>query len=304
MAALIFDNDLGKISNVLTFDPGANPLTISGTQGISISSGTTAQRPGSPQNGMIRNDTDYGGLPMMYANGSWQPLSSPGSRGYNSFFDDFIIDNAVVSTPFSQGWTPTITGTGTAVNGISSVLSSANNNLGVVQLSTGTTATGIAGAYTSLGDILLGYGVYYGEWRVSIPILSTGLQQFVFYVGLLDTVSAAGDQGDAVYFEYRQGTDTHWRIASSFATVRTKTNTTVTVNAGQWYKLGLLINAAANLVTYYIDGVSVGTINTNIPNTTLDTVGHGFKLEKNAGTTSRSAYVDYASLYYSMTTVR
>lgn len=300
--AFLFNDDTGSIAGVLTLDPGANPLTISGTQGVIVSTGTTAQRP-TPANGMIRNNSDLV-IPEVYANGSWQAMFGRGGRGYNSFFDDFLIDNAAVSNPFGRGWTPSTAGTGASVNGISSVVSSGNNNLGVVEVAAGTTTAGVAGAALSVQSVLLGYGTYYGEWRVSIPTLSTAGQQYVFYVGFIDDSSTTGDMGDSIYFEYRQATDTHWRFATSTLGTRTKTNSATTVTAGAWVTLGILVNAAATLATFFINGASVGTINTNIPTTTGDTVGNGFKIVKNAGTTSRSGYVDYMQTHYSLTTTR
>lgn len=64
------DHDLGKIYNNITdIDPGNNPLTISGSAGIIIPSGTTLERP-TPTEGIIRKNSDTGFMEI-YADGSW-----------------------------------------------------------------------------------------------------------------------------------------------------------------------------------------------------------------------------------------
>jgi len=296
MAALIFDNDLGKITNVLTFDPGANVLTVAGTQGLLVPTGTTAQRPGSPANGMIRNNSSLV-VPELYGNSSWQPPGSVGGRSYNSFFDDFLIDNAAVATPFAKGWTRFLAGTGAAVNGISSVLSAGNNDIGVVQLSTGTTTTGVASAYLAQNCFALGYGTLYGEWRIQIPTLATAGDAFTARIGFKDDATTLGANG--AYFFHNATTGLRGTCRN--ASVATSTVAIMTIVAGTWYTLGILINAAASSVSFNINGVLLDTVTTNIP---VNPFGVNMMVQKSAGTASRSLYVDYAQFYYSLTTTR
>lgn len=45
----------------------------------------------------------------------------------------------------------------------------------------------------------------------------------------------------------------------------TTTATASAVGATTWYRLGININSASSLATFYVDGSSVGTVNTNLP---------------------------------------
>jgi hypothetical protein len=51
-------------------------------------------------------------------------------------------------------------------------------------------------------------------------------------------------------------------------------------------------------VVFKIDGTTVATITTNIPNGTGERIGNAVQIRKTAGTTSRSARCDYL-LHYS-----
>lgn len=66
-----FNHDSGTISSILALDPGANSLTISGTGGLILPAGTTAQRPAST--GILRFNTDTS-LVEGYNGASWTTL--------------------------------------------------------------------------------------------------------------------------------------------------------------------------------------------------------------------------------------
>lgn len=302
--ALVFDNDASSIAGIVKADPGVNVLTIANTQGILLPSGTIAQRPVSPINGTMRTNTDLS-VTEQYVNGVWQPIFQSGGRGYGCFFDDFLVDAGVASgARFGEGWTSSLTGTGASAVSNFAQVTSANDSVGVMELSTGTTTTGNAGISLSTGCFVLGYGQFFAEWRVMIPTLSTGAQQFDFYAGFLDTITG-GDQTNGVYFQYNQASSTLWRACTASGSVRTKNNNT-TVVAGTWYKLGILINAAASSVGFYINDTLVATNTTNIPTGAELTpaIGFGTKITKLLGTTARVVDIDYEQIIYTPTTVR
>lgn len=296
--AFTFDNDQSSIAGVLTIDPSTSFATVAGTQGLVIPSGTIAQRPVSPTAGLMRNNTDLG-LVEQYVNGAWQPVSSPGGRGFGSFFDDFIMDAS--QNTFGEGWIKTLTGTGASVVSVAADVTSANNSAGVIELATGTQATGQAAAYLSLGSFVLGYGQFYTEWRVMFPVLSSATQDYVYQVGFQDQFNTNPDTANGVYFLYHSQTTTTFRCKTVAATVTTTTDTGLTVVANTWYKLGILINAAGTSVQFYINDVLEQTNTTNIPTLPM---GWGNKNYKMIGTTSRVAAIDYAQLIYTPTTVR
>jgi hypothetical protein len=64
------------------------------------------------------------------------------------------------------------------------------------------------------------------------------------------------------------------------------------VNANQWYKLRIDINAAGTSVTFFINDVLVATHTTNIPSSTTAIAPISI-IHKSAGTTARTMLTDY-----------
>lgn len=79
----------------------ANPIpnaTIGGTSAVTLSAGTTAQRPGSPVVGMFRYNTTVGAAEAWDpANSAWQPLSSPNAS--RPSITQLIAASGTYSTP-------------------------------------------------------------------------------------------------------------------------------------------------------------------------------------------------------------
>jgi hypothetical protein len=299
--AFTFDNDASSIAGILTADPGANVLTISGTQGIVLPSGTIAQRPASPSNGTMRTNTDLG-VTEQFVNGTWQPMFQNGGRGFGCVFDDFLMDaNVANGALFGEGWTSFLSGAGASVAKNGAQVTSGNDSVGVMEISTGTTTTGQGAMYLSLGCFVLGYGQIYTEWRVMVPVLSGAVDDYDVELGFQDTFNAQPDTNNGAYFIYHSQTTTTWRCKTYAGGVVTITDTGTTVVANTWYKLGILINAAGTSVGFYINDVLLATNTTNIP--TLPT-GWGIKNYKRLGTTARVVDIDYAQLIYTPTTTR
>lgn len=213
-----------------------------------------------------------------------------------------------MGTDFASGFTGTLSsavpvegaiavnvGTGATV----SVLSTGNTDtiIGVAQCSSGTTATGLSIIVFSATGLTTGGGtirpVTAGkiiiDMKVSIATLSTGTETFNFLGGLCDSFNTISN---GIYFSHDANTDTHWTINTKSGGSTTSTNTTVTVTAGQEYHLVAIKDAGANSVTFYVDNVNVGTINTNIP--TGQNLVPGGGLKKSAGTTARTCNIDWA----------
>lgn len=192
------------------------------------------------------------------------------------------------------GWQSTPVGAG-AATALTSTAGSDAAHVGIVQLTTGTTATGkttiqnyvgTGGALFTLSSI----SAIAHEWCVQIPTLSTtGVEQFVFRFGLM-AGSAAGDAADGVYFEYDASVSTTLRFCAASASVRTKVDTGITVTAGSWLRGSWTKDEGGTIYTPYVGGVAGPTVNTNIPSVL---VGPTAKLEKSVGTTARTALIDW-----------
>lgn len=159
---------------------------------------------------------------------------------------------------------------------------------GVVALGTSTSATGRANVATQLATILLGGGIAIAEALIKIPTLSTGSERFNLRVGFIDRIDQ--DSIDGCYFEYDDSVGANWLMCTAAASSRTKTASSTAVPAATWTRLRVVVNAAASSVEFFVDGVSIGTVSTNLPTATT---GLGVLIIKSIGTTARSVSVDY-----------
>jgi hypothetical protein len=95
-----------------------------------------------------------------------------------------------------------------------------------------------------------------------------------------------------MFFEFGAAATPNWKCYTRGAGVTTRTNTSIAVVAGTWYKLRIDINAAANSVTFYINDTLVATHSSNIP-TSLIGMNVINLITKSAGITARTMLTDY-----------
>lgn len=202
-------------------------------------------------------------------------------------FDEFM--NGVTNTSF----TTSVSGSGTAVSPVAGTM----QNPGQLQLTTGATSTGRAAILTAPSALLFGNGGGADfETSIYIPTLSYSSQRYQLRIGFIDTTT--GDQIDGVYFEYNDSMSSYWRICTANNSTRTKITTSIVVNAGSWITLRITVDSAANQATFYLNGISMGSISTNIPTTTGRETGIGIALIKSAGSSARTVNTDY--IYYQL----
>jgi hypothetical protein len=174
------------------------------------------------------------------------------------------------------------------------------NQQGIIQHSTGTTTTGAAG-YTYGGALYIGSGSISIETYATVETLSNATERFQtifgYYVGSNYSTTANAiffsyDENGTMFFEFGAAATPNWKCYTRGAGVTTRTNTSIAVVAGTWYKLRIDINAAANSVTFYINNTLVATHTTNIP-TSLIAMPINSLMVKTAGTTARTMLTDY-----------
>jgi hypothetical protein len=83
--ALIFDH----INNSISTNTGRVSLAINGSLMIPV--GTTAQRPASPVQGMIRYNTDLGVFEGFNATNTWQPIGTGSGGGGDGLIYSLIF---------------------------------------------------------------------------------------------------------------------------------------------------------------------------------------------------------------------
>jgi len=234
---------------------------------------------------------------------SWSILDANLRATYSSivqtqaanFFDDF--DGTIVG----QGWTAANLGTAAAEALVDVV--AGENTMGVLQWTTGSTATGRAALIRNTGAAMLGQGEFDITVRAKVPTLSVVAQEYSVQLGLHDATTKAATDG--VYFQYD-------RIGYGNDIVRcvTANNGTLTTNSSGvtmdtlWNKYDIHINPSGTQALFYIDGVLVCTNNANIPTTALRVTSPRIQIIKSAGTTARTLLVDYWQQDINFTTTR
>lgn len=201
------------------------------------------------------------------------------STGSGDYFDGTLITN-------SSG-----TGSGYGQSG-----ASVASHPGIIRLSTGSTASGYSATWINdAGNIgvVLGAG---DSWRhetvLRVPVLSTGAQQFTARTGFGEGTGST-DGADSCIFKYNEALNGgRWQGSCSSNSTTSTCDTTVTVAAGTWYRLTILVNAAGTSADFRINGVSRCTVTTNIPGSARQT-SIQTTVSKSVGSTSRDIDVDY-----------
>jgi hypothetical protein len=225
-------------------------------------------------------------------------------------FDDFLIaDTTNVSGEVQHSnvfnWEAFLSGTGAQSSPTTLGINSTDMCIGVLELETGTTSTGRTAINTGDDQLLFGYAQFATEWRLVMTTLSSSTQEYDVYVGFIDNSASTGEPVDGVYFKYDRNTSVNWVMTTAVNSIRTNTTSTVAVTAtAPFQKLRIVVNSTGTSAEFFINGVSVGTIATNIPTGAGRFTGFGAKIVKSVGTTNRQVNLDYATFEYMFTTAR
>jgi|SRR6185436_6681354 len=118
-------------------------------------------------------------------------------------------------------------------------------------------------------SVQVGGGVITLSYVLDLVALSAVANRYNFYCGLGGITPNNG-----IYFTYSDNVNSgNWQIVCAKATVgTTTTNTSIAATTG-YHKYQIVINAAGNSVSFYIDGVLAGTIATaNIPTAAISPI--------------------------------
>lgn len=182
----------------------------------------------------------------------------------------------------------------------SPLTTSESGHIGIMSIGTGVTIAGAVYIGTNAGIMAFGDGETTSEMLIKLPLLSTGTERYTARIGFVQ--SASGDPTNGPYFRYADNVNSgNWQLVSRSGGVETVVNLNSGPLADTWVKLSVVVNTAASLVSFYIDGLLVGTINTNIGATNI---GCGFSIIKSVGTTPRLLYCDYIYAKKTFTTPR
>ena len=206
----------------------------------------------------------------------------------------------LLSTHFLSATTALIRDFATTVNGNGAAGSLVAGDIGypgIVQLSTGTTATGRASLNTLINAIRFGNGTYTLETMMKLPTSSDPTNRYTLYIGFGDN-TGAGDMVDGAYFQYNDSNGNNWQIKAASNSTRTTTTTSTGIVGNTWTKLKVVV-ADVQMAYFYVNDTLVGSINNNVPQGSGRETGIIFKIEKSAGTTARTVQIDYCKVTFS-----
>ncbi len=191
--------------------------------------------------------------------------SLPSPAKVLSVFDDFLSSSQGSSSAGNLLWlgTNVLMGTGTSTHPGILHFPFSPGSFSYLQIAN------FFGIGVDTGSFVLGGGIFSLNFVLKLNALSNNTDTYNMLIGLCDfdhnIVGPAFPPNDGVFFTYTNSLNSgNWQIVTDSATVRTTTNTSVVADTN-WHNFGIVINASATSVSYTIDGVSVGTITTNIP---------------------------------------
>jgi hypothetical protein len=212
------------------------------------------------------------------------------------FLEDFLGNPGTSSSFASYGLIPAISGAGATCIPTTSYPNRTNQQ-GVLQLGTGTTATGLSNIRlgdNNVGSIYTGNGEIIMQCFYNVQTLSTITERFYDIIGF--TTSGNFASTNTISFIYDEGgignygsASANWKCITRFLPTTTATITTVPVVASQWYVLKIVINSLGNSISFFIDNILVATHTTNIPNLITPRIAK----TKTIGTTNRNSFLDY-----------
>lgn len=153
------------------------------------------------------------------------------------------------------------------------------------------------------GNIIVGGGEIELSFIIKIDQLATVGDDFDIWFGLLKASLVTSEYGtDAIGFEYQRSNSVNWIPFASSSSSRTDASGgSIIPVTTDWTVLRMVINADGTNVDFFIDGVSAGSITTNIPSVLISPE---VKMTKTAGTTQVFSQVDAYKYYQILTTPR
>lgn len=217
----------------------------------------------------------------------------PTPNSYFSFVDDFLVWQTSGSLfQSSYGWSRANTDTLTT-------LATAGHPGIVVNTDV---ASGAFSIYTTTPGLALkvGAGEIKCNWVFKLFTLSNSTNRYTLRCGFGDV--SGNEATNGIYFEYSDNkNDGNWIGKTSESSTRASLNSATAV-ASDWVNVGFVINAAGTSVEYFVDGVSIGTLNTNIP---TSGIGPNIHMRREAGTIQpESIAVDLVYISQQLTTAR
>lgn len=280
------DYSVGNIS-AAKITSGTLPEARGGTNQSTYAKGDTLYASGANTLSKLPSGSEQSQLCLSSGVPAWQ---GPVNRLVTSKFEDFINWN-------TQSMFVTYSGSGGSVSGFDGTLGIPTNTHPGCWKYTSTAATNWMALYASAGSnhVVLGGGETVFETMVYLSALSDATNTYTFYAGFNNN---ANQTLGTVYltFSYTHSANSgQWQGLSLTGGTSTTMNSTSAVAAATWYRLTIVVNAAGTLATFYVNGVSIGTISTNLPTSAASNYMQAMWTAwvRSAGTTSTYLVYDY-----------
>jgi hypothetical protein len=210
--------------------------------------------------------------------------------------DDYYQPLAVCKSHFLGGlgeWASTVTGSGSAV--ATGSVADPGGRPGIARGVSGSTTTGRTGIISAASGIRVGNGNLYFRTDFRLPTLSNGTDRYTIRAGLINNI---GEPVHGIYFRYADNVNSgNWQVVGRRNDIETVINTSTAPAANTWVSLRIEYINATSTAEYFINDVSQGTINTNLPTNTSGEQQRGaVYLTKSVGTSSSVIEIDYAFL--------
>lgn len=207
------------------------------------------------------------------------------------FWADFISGSVT-----ANGLTNNNSGSGAGTRQMWEFVTNASNSQGVLELGTGTTATGFCSVNTGNNAIHTSNSAIDFMVRVQMWTISAAADEYTVNAGLANDVTSTGRGASEITFRYdRVAHGANWQCVTRASSTETVTDSGVAVTASatgaNMQVLRFVMNEAGTSVDFTIDGADVATNTTNIPNARL---GYGIEIEASAYTSSEPRVgIDY-----------
>lgn len=188
-----------------------------------------------------------------------------------------------------------VTGTGASFQAGTYLVNSTEKPKGIIQVDTGTTATGRAYYGDNVANNTVpaqGSALYLV--RLAVETLSDATNRYQVIAGFHDALGGT-NVTDGVYWKYDDASAAVWRRCAAAASTRTETSATPTVDTNYIW-LGIFVNAAWSRADYFYSTDSVvmnfdGSVSTNMPSSS-QIVNVSAGINKTVGTTQRNLSID------------
>lgn len=175
---------------------------------------------------------------------------------------------------------------------------------GVISATTGTSTTGRSGAIVGFSGtsettwLMLSADALIFDALVQVPTLPDGTNTYEFAVGFLGRANGSSTSGVVAKVAWN-GSAAIWRLTGISSGSSTNADAASGPTASAWHYVK--IEATSTGAELFIDGVSVATLSTGLPSAGFSV---GYHIIKSAGTTARTASIDFLRVRQTFSTPR